>query len=218
MNLRIDVFWSFRSPWSYLATPRLLEWSRRYYLDVVFRPVYPIAVRTPEFFDRQHPLWRPYFMKDVFRCAEFLSLPLKWPKPDPVIHSVVDGKQVFATQQPLVTRLTRLGILAQEQGPGIEFADSVARLIWGGTENWHQGDHLARAAANAGLRLDTLDQAAVLQADRLEAEIARNQVEHASGHWGVPTCMFQGEPFFGQDRLDVLLWRLQQCGLQERAS
>ena len=27
---------------------------------------------------------------------------------------------------------------------------------------------------------------------------------------------FRGEPFFGQDRLDVLLWRLRQHGLSER--
>jgi len=33
----------------------------------------------------------------------------------------------------------------------------------------------------------------------------------------VPTCAFRGEPFFGQDRLDVLLWRLRQNGLQESA-
>jgi hypothetical protein len=47
--------------------------------------------------------------------------------------------------------------------------------------------------------------------------IEANQVDHeAAGHWGVPTCAFRGEPFFGQDRLDVLLWRLKQSGLQAR--
>ncbi len=49
-TLEIDVFWSFRSPWSYLATPRLREWQQDYDLKVNFRPVYPIAIRTPEFF------------------------------------------------------------------------------------------------------------------------------------------------------------------------
>ena len=37
-----------------------------------------------------------------------------------------------------------------------------------------------------------------------------------SGHWGVPTMVFEGEPFFGQDRLDLLLWRLKNAGLSER--
>ena len=38
----------------------------------------------------------------------------------------------------------------------------------------------------------------------------------AAGHWGVPTMVFDGEPFFGQDRLDLLVWRMRQAGLQER--
>ena len=46
--LAIDVFWSFRSPWSYLATPRLRRWQEEYALDVRFRPVHPIAIRDPE--------------------------------------------------------------------------------------------------------------------------------------------------------------------------
>jgi hypothetical protein len=29
--------------------------------------------------------------------------------------------------------------------------------------------------------------------------------------------VFKGEPFFGQDRMDMLIWRLQQHGLTERA-
>jgi hypothetical protein len=28
--------------------------------------------------------------------------------------------------------------------------------------------------------------------------------------------VFRGEPFFGQDRIDVLLWRMQRFGLQQR--
>jgi len=51
----------------------------------------------------------------------------------------------------------------------------------------------------------------------LDAVIAGNQADHEqAGHWGVPTCAYQGEPFFGQDRLDVLLWRLKKDGLQAR--
>ena len=35
----------------------------------------------------------------------------------------------------------------------------------------------------------------------------------AAGHWGVPTMVFEGEPFFGQDRFDHLVWRMAQKGL-----
>lgn len=215
--LEIDVFWSFRSPWSYLATPRLAEWAQRYALGVHLRPVYPIAIRTPEFFDRVHPLWPRYFMVDVHRVAEYLGLAFRWPRPDPVVQELRDGRLATGAEQPYIHRLTRLGVAAEERGRGLAFADEVSRLIWGGTENWHEGSHLAQAAARAGLDLAELDRTAEDETQRIETAIERNQADHESaGHWGVPTCAFRGEPFFGQDRLDVLLWRLRQHGLEER--
>jgi 2-hydroxychromene-2-carboxylate isomerase len=215
--LSIDVFWSFRSPWSYLATPRLAEWQRRYRLEVCFRPVYPIAIRTPEFFDSVHPLWPRYLVLDVHRVAEFLEIPFRWPRPDPVVQHVDDGRMRTGDEQPHIHRLTRLGVLAQEEGQGIEFARAVSSLIWGGSENWHQGDLLERVVSEVGLDLGKLDTRAVDEVDRIEAVIAKNEADHLeAGHWGVPTCSFEGEPFFGQDRLDVLRWRLEQNGLEER--
>lgn len=216
--LEIDVFWSFRSPWSYLATPRLRQWQDEYNLEVNFRPVYPIAIRTPEFFQSVQPQWFSYFMTDVFRVAEFLGLPFTWPNPDPVVQYVdEEGQRRTGAEQPHIHRLTRLGVLAAEHGKGIEFADEVSRLIWGGTINWHEGEHLAEAAERAGLSLQALDQQAVDEEGRAEAVIEQNQVDHdKAGHWGVPTCAFRGEPFFGQDRLDVLFWRLEQAGLEKR--
>jgi 2-hydroxychromene-2-carboxylate isomerase len=217
-NLEIDVFWSFRSPWSYLATPRLRQWQENYQLQVNFRPVYPIAIRTPEFFQQVQPQFFSYFGIDVFRVAEFLELPFAWANPDPIIQVPGEnGRPKTAEDQPYIHRLTRLGVLAAEAGKGIEFADEISTLIWGGTPAWDQGDHLAQATARAGLDLATLDSKALAETSRLEAVIEQNQADHdKAGHWGVPTCAFQGEPFFGQDRLDVLLWRLQQAGLQAR--
>lgn len=216
--MEIDVFWSFRSPWSYLATRRLRDWQEQYQLKVNFRVVYPIAIRMPEFFDQVQPQWFSYFGTDVRRVAEFLELPFAPARPDPVIQLIdKEGRRQTGTEQPHIHRLTRLGVLAEEMGRGIEFADEVSSLIWGGTEGWDQGDHLAKAAQSAGLDLTEMDRRIVAESDRLESVIENNQVNHdQSGHWGVPTCTFRGEPFFGQDRLDVLLWRLKKEGLQAR--
>ena len=32
----------------------------------------------------------------------------------------------------------------------------------------------------------------------------------AHGHWGVPLMVFQGEPFYGQDRFDQLIWCMKE--------
>ena len=216
--LSIDVFWSFRSPWSYLATPRLAAWKKQYNLQVNFRPVYPIAIRTPDFFANAPRQWVSYFMTDIFRVAEFLDIPFKWANPDPVVSERTAEGMHFPDEQPYIHRLTMLGVLAEEAGVGIEFAESVATLIWGGTEQWDAGDHLKRAAEQLDLNLAELDERVLTEQERLRTVIEANQADHEqAGHWGVPTCAFRGEPFFGQDRLDVLLWRLKQEGLSERA-
>ncbi|HIG40016.1 MAG TPA: hypothetical protein EYQ14_05675 [Gammaproteobacteria bacterium] len=36
------------------------------------------------------------------------------------------------------------------------------------------------------------------------------------GHGGVPLMVYQNEPFFGGDRFDQFVWRLQQSGLTRR--
>jgi 2-hydroxychromene-2-carboxylate isomerase len=215
-TLAIDLFWSFRSPYSYLATPRLLEMKRDYDLTINVRPVYPLAVRSGEFFSRVNPLWIAYLMRDTFRLSEMLGLPYRWPRPDPV---VVDPSTRAATpNQPYIHRLTRLGCAAAEIGRGLPFLNEVSRTIWSGEiVNWHEGDHLAEAAARAGVNLADIDAKIAADPDKYEAIIQDNQKAHeAAGHWGVPTMVFEGEPFFGQDRLDVLLWRLKKNGLRER--
>ena len=217
MTLAIDLFWSFRSPYSYLATPRLLEMEKRYDLTVNVRPVYPLAVRAGEFFRQVNPMWVSYFMRDTFRVAEMNGMPYRWPRPDPV---VVDPKTLAAVpEQPYIFRLTRLGCAAAEVGRGLPFLYEAGHIIWSGEiDGWNEGDHLAKAAQRAGLDLGDLDRKINADPDKYDAIVQENQKAHKeSGHWGVPTMAFQDEPFFGQDRIDVLLWRLKQNGLKPRA-
>lgn len=216
MTLEVDVFWSFRSPYSYLATPRLAEMAGRYDLELRIRPVYPLAVRVEGFFKRQDRRWPLYVGRDCFRTAQMLGMTFGPPRPDPIVMDFASGE--VARDQPYIGRLTHLGQAAAERGRALPFIVEVSRLIWGGeVQGWDQGDHLARATERAGLDLSELDKVVEAEGERLEAEI---QASHARleevGHWGVPTMVFQDEPFFGQDRIETLLWRLRQHGLAER--
>jgi 2-hydroxychromene-2-carboxylate isomerase len=150
------------------------------------------------------------------RIAEMLGLPYRWPRPDPVVVDI--ATRAATPNQPYIHRLTRLGCAAAERGRGLPFLKEISHTIWSGThDNWSEGDHLAKAAARAGCDLAALDRAISDAPDKYEAIIQENQRAHqAAGHWGVPTMTFDGEPFFGQDRLDVLFWRLKQKGLKKR--
>jgi 2-hydroxychromene-2-carboxylate isomerase len=215
MALAVDLFWSFRSPYSYLATGRLVALQQEWDVDVRVRIVLPIAVRIPGFFDQVNPLWPPYLMRDTFRIAQSLDIPYGWPMPDPIVQEWPSRK--VAEEQPYIYRLSRLGALAAERGRGLPFITEVSREIWGGTPGWNEGTRLADAASRAGYDLAEMDAAIAKDAARLDAAIAQNQADlEAAGHWGVPTMVFEGEPFFGQDRIDLLVWRLRQHGLQRR--
>jgi 2-hydroxychromene-2-carboxylate isomerase len=212
----VDVYWSFRSPYSYLATPRLAALAEEYKIDFRIKPVYPIAVRIKNFFKQVNPLWPPYLIKDTVRISQQLGLPYGWPRPDPIKMDISTGD--VPEDQPHIFRLTQLGQAAAEAGKGLAFIHEVSNVIWSGrVENWHQGDHLAKAAERAGLDLAKLDETVAQHRERLNAVVEDNQKAlNAAGHWGVPSFVFEGEIFFGQDRIDALLWRLRQHGLKHR--
>ena len=217
MSLSFDLFWSFRSPYSYLATGRLVRMANDYDVEMRLRPVLPLAVRVPGFFDRVNPLWPPYLLRDTMRVAQYHGIDYGWPDPDPIVQDYAT-RQV-AAEQPYIHRLTRLGIAATRRDRGLPFIDEVSKIIWNGkVQGWHEGSHLADATARAGLDLTELDAAVSADPGGHDGVIAQNQRDlEAAGHWGVPTMVFEGEPFFGQDRIDLLLWRLKQHGLRERA-
>lgn len=212
MTLQADVYWSFRSPYSYLATRRYVALTQEYDLQINQRFVYPLAIREPDFFEKNHPNWLGYVFKDIFRVAQFMDIPMAPPNPDPIVQDIATRK--IADDQPHIFLLTRMGQAAARRGKGLEFADEVSRLIWGGVQGWNEGDHLEQAAVRAGLDLAEIKAEAEAQPEQLDGEIADNQKAlEAAGHWGVPTLVFEGEPFFGQDRIDLAVWRMQQKGL-----
>lgn len=213
MTETVDVYWSFRSPYSYLAINDLLKLRDDYDVNIKLKVVLPIAVRTKEMLFNSSDM-KPvkYIIMDSRRRSELLGLPFVFPlRPDPVVQNMATFE--VADDQPYIFRLCKLGVEAQRRGKGLDFACVISRLIFGGTDNWHQGDHLKNAANSLGLDLAELDRA-ITDSDHLQ-EVEQNQKSLAAvGHWGVPTMVIRGEPFFGQDRVETLRWRLDQYGLR----
>ena len=106
MTIKIDLYYTMRSPYCYLSTPQLREISATYDLVFQLKPVYPLAVSDPTFFKRANPMFLPYLLKDSSRTAERLGIPFRMPRPDPIVQDL--ETQVISTEQLYIRRLTRL--------------------------------------------------------------------------------------------------------------
>src|SRR5262249_43765790 len=130
MTLEVDLFWSFRSPYSYIGLHKVKRLVAEFDVEVRARPVYPLAVRSPGFFTRVDPLFSSYVRRDSARVAEYESIPFRFPRPDPIVQDM--RTLAIATEQPYIRRLTRLGAAAQLAGRGLALIDEVGRLLWDG--------------------------------------------------------------------------------------
>ena len=216
-DFSVDVFWSYRSPYCYLTLDRFVDWRRAFEVTINIRPVYPMAVRDPSFFANINRKYRPYHTNDYHRIGEMLGMPVRKPVPDPIVMD--NEKYEISDEQPHIARLTRTGVAAQKRGKCFEFTDAMMRTIWdGATDDWNTDAHYAAAIEKAGMNADEVMAEVAEQGEMLEAMIADNQKAFdAAVHWGVPCMVFDDETFYGQDRMDVLLWRMKQKGLKARA-
>ena len=107
MTLSVDLFFSFRSPYSYLALTRTRKMVADYDVTVNLRPVYPLAVRVPGFFKKTNPQFAKYVVLDSMRVAKHENIPFRFPRPDPIVQDMTTLD--VAVDQPHIHRLTQLG-------------------------------------------------------------------------------------------------------------
>jgi 2-hydroxychromene-2-carboxylate isomerase len=202
----VEVWYSLQSDYCYFLLDRLLQLSSAK-VDVVVRPVLGIVLRMPEATRNRGELEQRYFVTDTRRTAEFLNLPHVYPDPSP-IEFEPGSLWVASKEQPRIERLYRLFVGANREGKGLVFLSIVGRGLWDGANpGWDTSSFLPDAMASIGLDHDVI----LLQTQWQDAQEELDANHHAmlkAGHWGVPLMAHNGEPFYGQDRFDQLIWRL----------
>ena len=130
--MKIDLYFSYRSPYSYLILPRMLKLKEKYDIEINFKVVYPIAIRMPEWFEGKNFFTFFFFkMIDMRLQAKKLGIPFTSKlKPDPIRQNIMTGK--ISSHQPYIFDICHLGQMAQMKGVGMEFAFEVSSLIFGG--------------------------------------------------------------------------------------
>ena len=215
--MKIDLYFSYRSPYSYLILPRMLKLKKKYDIEINFKVVYPIAIRMPEWFEGKN-IFTYFFFKiiDMRRQAKKLGIPFTTKlKPDPIRQNIMTGK--ISSHQPYIFDICHLGQMAQMKGVGMEFAFEVSSLIFGGVENWNTDENLSEAAKKVGLDLNQLRESVKVHEEEIIGQIKQNQVDQLNaGHHGVPLTVIGDKHFFGQDQFDKIMKTLKENGLKER--
>ena len=215
--MKIDLYFSYRSPYSYLILPRMLRLKEKYDIEINFKVVYPIAIRMPEWFEGKNFFTFFFFkMIDMRLQAKKLGIPFTSKlKPDPIRQNIMTGK--ISSHQPYIFDICHLGQMAQMKGVGMEFAFEVSSLIFGGVENWNTDENLSEAAKKVGLDLNQLRESINVHEEEIIGQIKQNQVDQLNaGHHGVPLTVIGDKHFFGQDQFDKIMETLKENGLKER--
>jgi 2-hydroxychromene-2-carboxylate isomerase len=193
-DVRLDFFFSFRSPYSYLAAPRAFALAERYDVDVVFRGVIPMAMRGQSV-PREKGL---HTLRDVKRESIRLGMPFGR------IHDPIGAGAM---------RCLLVAEHAVEAGREREFVLTASRAIWAEAVDVARDDGLREVCERSGL--DWSACAAALDDPRMRARVQDDtDALLAAGHWGVPVFDLGGELFWGQDRIEDLELALRDAGLE----
>jgi len=187
-------FWcSLRSPYTYLALPRLRAWAEAGLVEVHLRPVLPMVMRG-----LQVPLVkRLYIVRDAKREADELGLPF--------------GNIADPIGKPTERGLAVLHRVLVQQGtlPALAFAESFLRGVF--AEGIDAGTDVGLATIASRVGVDETTVVAALADDNWRNEAAAHrEALLAAGLWGVPSFRVTGYPAqWGQDRLWVVeqQWR-----------
>lgn len=190
---RIDWYFSFRSPYSYLSGPRGFALADRYDVEVRFRGVIPMAMRGQSVPRAK----QVHTLRDAKREAVRLGMPFGR------IHD------------PLGDGARRCLIVAEhaaERSRVREFVLGASRAIWAEAVDVASDDGLRAVCEAAGLDWETCRRSLADPVLRARVE-ANTEALAALGHWGVPLFDLGGELFWGQDRIEDLEAELASRGL-----
>jgi len=194
----IDYYDSMSSPWTYLGHLRFVELARRYGLTVRHKPmdllkVWSVSGGLP--LKQRARQRQAYRHQELRRWSELLGLPCNL---EPAHHPVADRRACYMV------------IAAMQRGlDWSALSNAILRAVW--VEDRDIADHATLIAIANENSMDGQALLAATEDTAVQAEYQSNTEEAIRiGVFGAPTYVFDGELFWGQDRLQMLEWRLAQ--------
>jgi len=186
--MKLEFFFDYGSPYSYLADVQLAAFVERTGAELVYRPmllggVFKATGNSSPAFEPCEPK-RSYGGREMARWIAHLGVPF-----------------VFNPHFPINTiLLMRAAVAAQHAGVFESFHRAIYPAFWADGENLGDAEVIARVLGAAGVDAKPLLEATA--APEVKGEL-RATTEEAVGRgvFGAPSFFVGDELFFGQDRL-----------------
>lgn len=189
---QIEYYFSFISLWSYVGSHVFYELANKHNADIVFKPVDLLAVFAA---GGGKPVKQRALPRQAYRLVEML----RWREIrgiDLVLHPK------YYPADPAVAH--RMLLAALRDGQDVRaFVHACLRAVWADELDIADPATLRRLASDSGLDGDQLlTQAADTELHKQEAALTQEAI--ARQVFGAPFYVYRNEPFWGQDRLDLL--------------
>lgn len=195
----IVFYFEFASPYAYLAAQRIDAAAARRGRTVDWKAISLGHVLKARGVSREAmPREKlEYIQLDARRAGEMLGFPLRMPTVFPA-----DAK---------AARLVFYRLKARDPRLAVNFARAVYARYWGEGQDISAPQHLVAAAVPLGVGADEVEAALEDPAAR-QAMIAATDEAIGRGVFGAPSFIVDGELFWGQDRIEMIEWRLAKAG------
>ncbi|KAL1606160.1 hypothetical protein SLS60_003561, partial [Paraconiothyrium brasiliense] len=193
----IEYYFSFISSWSYIGSRRFRELTLKHNAQIIYKPV-----------DLMHlfsvsgglPVKDRAAQRQAYRLLEFE----RWTKRNNL--PIVKHPKHYPTNPSLAHRVLLAAI--NESGPDVDsIHDYVLRsqdTVWVNEADIADPDVVLKNASASGLDGARLVNRAKQEKELSAQEQALTREVVQKHYFGAPTYVYQGEPFWGQDRLDIL--------------
>ena len=190
--MRINYFYSHVSPWTYLGHQRFLNMAKKHGAGIDFVPltlakVFPVSGGLP--LGKRAPQRQAYRMWELRRWPAVLGIKINI---EPKYFPVDDGPSA------------KIALLIQRDGGDVsKLSLAFMSAVWQEERNITDRGTLIEITNDSGFDGEALyEESLGEEANKLlEINCARaNEAEV----FGAPTYVVDGEPFWGQDRLDLL--------------
>lgn len=185
------AFWfDFNSPWCYLACLRIGPLARLRGLEVDWRPVHLAKLNAR--IDGRRPLEE----NDAF---------VDWYRQDLADYAALQGVAVhYHPRFPLrPSRALRASLYASDKGLAEPFVQAVMGAYWGENQDIENPSMLAAIGESVGLDPVQIDIACASKDYRARLDASLDEAV-AAGIFGLPTTVYKGKRYFGNDRLELL--------------